>query len=479
MAPRPEWLFDRDREWAQLSAFARPSAPGAGLAIVYGRRRQGKTTLLEAVVETHGAHYWQARQQSSAQNLASYADAVARWTSAPAPMRFRTWDDAFAATFALGDAIVLIDEFGYLLDTAPEVASIIQANLTPAALRRGRTRLVLCGSAFAQMRALTGADAPLRGRASLELVVGPFDYRTAASFWGVGENPTAAFRLHALVGGTPGYRQLAGAAPTRGNIDRWAIEHVLSPSSPLHREGRILIAEDTALTDRALYWSVMAAVADGARRRQEVAEAVGRTDSALTFPLRVLLESGWLELRADPFHRNRPTLAVTEPIVRTQRVLIEPDEGRLQRGQAAAAWEDAAPRLISLIEGPHLEWMASEWVAACAAADTVGGTVRLVGPGVLRAASRRYQLDVVATQAARHGGDEVILIGEAKAGLQPMGVAELDRLDAATAALGSRAAATVKRLLVARAGFTAELRRVARRRGDVELADLDRLYGGD
>lgn len=477
--PRPAWLFDREREWAALSAFAQPAEPGAGLAIVYGRRRQGKTTLLEALVEVHGARYWQARQQSSAQNLASYADAMASWSGAPAPLRFRSWDEAIAATFELDAApVVLIDEFGYLLDTAPEVASIIQAHLTPSALRSGRTRLVLCGSAFAQMRSLTGADAPLRGRAALELVVGPFDYRTAAAFWGLDGNVAAAFRLHALVGGTPGYRQLAGRGPARGNVDRWAIDHLLSPSSPLHREGRIVIAEDTALTDRSLYWGVLAAVADGARRRGQVAEALGRTESAVAFPLRVLLDSGWLELRVDPFHRNRSTLALTEPIVRAHRVLIEPDELRLQRGLAEAAWDDAGGRLAALIEGPHLEWMAAEWVAAFADPHTVGGVVRSAGPGVLRAGGRTYQLDVVATQANRHGADEVILIGEAKAGHQPVGIAELDRLDAAAARLGARAATGVKRLLVARSGFTAELRRAVRARPDVELADLERLYAG-
>lgn len=44
--------------------------------------------------------------------------------------------------------------------------------------------------------------------------------------------------------------------------------------------------------------------------------------------------------------------------------------------------------------------------------------------------------------------------------------------------LGPRAAPTVKRVLVARCGFTTEVRRQARVRGDIELVDLDRLYNG-
>jgi hypothetical protein len=34
-------------------------------------------------------------------------------------------------------------------------------------------------------------------------------------------------------------------------------------------------------------------------------------------------------------------------------------------------------------------------------------------------------------------------------------------------------------MLVARAGFSAELRRTARSRSDVELIDIDRLYSGE
>jgi hypothetical protein len=42
----------------------------------------------------------------------------------------------------------------------------------------------------------------------------------------------------------------------------------------------------------------------------------------------------------------------------------------------------------------------------------------------------------------------------------------------------ARIGALPKLLLFAGSGFTDDLRRVARRRGDVELVDLDRMYHG-
>jgi hypothetical protein len=45
-APKPDHLFDRDAEWKGLVSFAADAHPGATLAVVSGRRRQGKSYLL-------------------------------------------------------------------------------------------------------------------------------------------------------------------------------------------------------------------------------------------------------------------------------------------------------------------------------------------------------------------------------------------------------------------------------------------------
>jgi AAA+ ATPase superfamily predicted ATPase len=44
-------VHDRTREWAELTRFLHAGGPGATLGFVYGRRRQGKTFLLNRFVE--------------------------------------------------------------------------------------------------------------------------------------------------------------------------------------------------------------------------------------------------------------------------------------------------------------------------------------------------------------------------------------------------------------------------------------------
>ncbi len=494
---KPTWLFDRDIEWDALARFAHMTG-GARMALVYGRRRQGKTLLLDAFSQAVGGLVWQARQQSSAQNLKELARA---WSAHPAtqpaavgadgaaPPGFGSWDDAFETILSAPPGrpgFVVLDEFGYLLDAVPGLASVLQAHLTPARAREGATRLVLCGSAYAQMRALLDARAPLRGRASLDLVVRPFDPWQAAAFWGLDDNPRAAFSLHALVGGTPAYRDLVGEVPARGDVARWAQRHLLNPASPLAREGRMLVAEDPSLGDRALYLGVLGAIAEGARRRGEIARTLGRPESSMSFPIEVLVASGWIEPVGDPLHDRRAQLQLAEPMARTQRLLVEPNELRLGRpGQTAAdVWNDERATIARLIDAPHMEMLAARWIAERAAPSTVGGTVDRVGPSLFAANDGRSQLDLVATERGVTS-DRVLCVGEVKAGARLTGIAELERLDvivgrlAATPPRRRVAVGEVKRILVARAGFTAELVRASRARTDVELVDLDRIYGGE
>ena len=97
-----------------------------------------------------------------------------------------------------------------------------------------------------EMRALLDGTAPLRGRASLELVVQPFDFRTAAAFWKLDSNPAAAFEMFSYVGGTPAYVTFAsGERPGGGNVE---ILTGLSAGEIIVFEGSDRIANGTPVT---------------------------------------------------------------------------------------------------------------------------------------------------------------------------------------------------------------------------------------
>ncbi|MGH3544343.1 MAG: hypothetical protein ACRDPW_00175 [Mycobacteriales bacterium] len=51
---KPTEMFDREFEWSEVVRFASRADPQATLGIVSGRRRQGKTFLLDALCRASG-----------------------------------------------------------------------------------------------------------------------------------------------------------------------------------------------------------------------------------------------------------------------------------------------------------------------------------------------------------------------------------------------------------------------------------------
>ena len=209
MIPKPDRVFDRDREWNGLASFASNPVRGSLLGVVSGRRRQGKSFLLEALSSVTGGLYFPSLEETETVGLRSFSSALIR-QGVPVSRPLQSWGDAIALLFgALRDQprTVVIDEFPFLVKASPSLPSIIQRELGPGGSGNESTaRLLLCGSAMSVMGGLLAGQAPLRGRASLELLIRPFEYTDAARFWDAGD-PKLALLLHAVVGGTPAYRR--------------------------------------------------------------------------------------------------------------------------------------------------------------------------------------------------------------------------------------------------------------------------------
>lgn len=487
--PKPAALSGREREWAALTRFSALADEGARLGVVYGRRRQGKTFMLDLLAQGTGGFMFTAPQQSSAQNLQMLGAAYAEHLGLADPVRFATWQAAFDALLRLGErrdepTVVVLDEFPFLLDTEPSLASLLQIAIGPTAraFRAGRTRLILCGSALTTMRSLLVGTAPLRGRAVLELIVPPFTFREAAGFWGLDSDPDVAFRVHSLLGGTPAYKGMSGGVPSRADFGAWVAGGLLDPASALFREGNVLLYEQPGLVDPGLYFSVLGAIADGAARRSEIAGLLQRPDAALAHPLSVLEELQLIARSEDALRARRPVYRIAEPIIRFHQLVIRPREAVLAARGGARVWRDVADTVTSKVYGPHLEDLVREWVLAYASESTVGGQANEARSAVVACAQHRagHEIDVVAVEDLPGSSRKVLAIGEAKATEKPVGDGELARLDHLRELLPpSKAPGEVRLLLFSRSGFTKELTQSAGRRRDVELIDLDRLYGGE
>jgi len=496
-------VFDRDAEWADLAGFALSALPGLRIAVVYGRRRQGKSYLLRRLTDAVDGLYHLATEQAESVSLRRFGDSLAAWSGLSAgAFGFGDWEQALrTAAEALSarsrqpaspgvPALLVLDEFPYLAQETPGLPSIVQSlydTLGPGAGTAAiPLRLILCGSAISVMADLLSGTKALRGRAALELRVRPFDYRDARAYWGI-TNPAAAFAHNAVVGGTPGYRELVAeprVPEDPAQLGDWLAGNVLRPSMPLFDEARRVVHEDPRIRDTGTYSSVLAAVAAGESSPTKIGGLLGRPATSLEHQLATLASAGFIDRRHDLLLNRRPVVTVADPMVRFHELIIEPYQADLEAGRPNPVWAEAEHTVESKIFGPHFEALAAGWVARHASAEA-GLTVGPVGQTVVACREHKagHEIDVLALTRGsrpRSRGAPVAFIGEAKHRDRRPGLAELRRLhhlrslltdsghDAADAALG----------LFSASGFTEELEaEAASSRGKILLANLDTLYG--
>lgn len=486
---KPADMFDRDREWDLLGRFIEDERPGATLGIVSGRRRQGKSFLLEAACEMASGFYFSAHEATEAESLSLIGAALTTFLDPVVPFTPGTWDQVVDVLLRMGrerNLPVVLDEFPYLARVSPSLPSVIQNAYAPRRRERtaSRTRLLLCGSAMSLMGSLLSGNAPLRGRASLDMTVHTLDYRLAAQFWEL-TDPRLAFGVYAVVGGTPAYRteMIRYDAPhDQADFDDWVVRTVLSPGSPMFMEARYLLAEEPDLREPALYHSVLAAIAEGSTVRGAIANRIGRKTNDLAHPLNVLEDAGLIRREADAFQANRSHFLISEPLLSFYHVMMRPFWPQLTRALGTdRIWRRERQRFTASILGPRFEELCREWVLRFAG-DRFGGWPAQVLPGIVNdpELKKTRQVDVAVVGHADTGQPPLLAIGEAKWN-EVMGTDHLERLIRIRDLVGGlKKYDTTRTHLVcfSGAGFTENLTSAAAD-GKVDLVTLEDLYGAN
>lgn len=260
---------------AELAALERWwSGTDARMAMVWGRRRVGKTALVRRFADGRRTvfHTGASRGQSTELTLLArqvggigvtgVRDLVARG--------YTDWDDALdhVATVAEREPLLLVlDEFPELAATTPELPNLLRAFLDRS---QGHTRLriLLCGSAVRYMEALQQQRQPLYGRMDLTLAVHPFaPWEAALMLPDLG--PAERAVVYGIVGGTPMYLAWWNqAAPLAENLRELACE----PGARLLTEGELILATEAEAGEYPR--AVLHAIATGSTRHNEIRDVI-------------------------------------------------------------------------------------------------------------------------------------------------------------------------------------------------------------
>jgi AAA+ ATPase superfamily predicted ATPase len=159
---------------------SRPQAPTAGLFILYGRRRVGKTRLLSHWLESRrieNALYWTATTHGAPYQLRDFSQQLLRFDprfqAPPTPdFSFSNWEAALEnlaelAKTSTAPLTIIVDEFTYLIRHEPALVSVLQKAWDLSLSLLPNLRLVLTGSMVGMMeRDVLSYQAPLYGRAT-------------------------------------------------------------------------------------------------------------------------------------------------------------------------------------------------------------------------------------------------------------------------------------------------------------------------
>jgi AAA+ ATPase superfamily predicted ATPase len=144
----PAPFIGRQRELAVLQELAASGKPE--LFVLYGRRRVGKTELLQQLCHGRRAAYFLAAQVRDKDNLRAFRKVLEEALGDPllGQIDFPDWGAALAyVAERTGDErlILVLDEFPYLCEANPGLPSLVQRFWDQHG-KRSRLMLVLCGS---------------------------------------------------------------------------------------------------------------------------------------------------------------------------------------------------------------------------------------------------------------------------------------------------------------------------------------------
>ncbi|HKP77478.1 MAG TPA: ATP-binding protein [Longimicrobiaceae bacterium] len=351
-------FIDREREAEELRALA--DSGSRKMALLFGRRRVGKTFLLTNLWEPERAFYFTASATLPEINRRVLIEEAARWTGEELrPEDHPTWRAVFRTLLALAperDIVIVLDEFQYLAGESGlrEVASELNAVWESRLQRTGGLLLVLAGSAIRTLEALKDGGSPLYGRLNWSGRLHAFDYFDAARMLD-GYSRADQVRAYAAFGGVPKY---LSAVRTTRTLERNIIDLILSPTGEVRLQLETALSQEEGLREFATYQGILSAAGIKRRFTGEIAMASGQAlDGGFRRMLDRLQELGYLETERNFGEAGNQAVRwrICDPALRMYYGLVLPNESAIASAGAATVWKERlAAQVFPTYVGQHV-----------------------------------------------------------------------------------------------------------------------------
>ena len=259
-------FIGREREVAALDRLYESNK--FEFAVIYGRRRVGKTALINHFIDNKEAIYFMGVESNEKQNLENFSKSIIEYSSGiEAETSFLSFQAALEYVFKLAEKkrlILAIDEYPYVARSSKSLASTLQL-LIDKYKDTSQLMLILCGSSMSYMEdEVLAYKSPLYGRRTAQMKIQPFSFEeTCRCFKNFSDEDKA------LAYGKNTY---------------------LNPISFLYEEPTNLLKQE--VREPAIYTAIITAIAVGASRMSDISNKVGEDSNICANYLKSLINLG-------------------------------------------------------------------------------------------------------------------------------------------------------------------------------------------
>ena len=316
-------------------------------AVIYGRRRVGKTALINEFVKDKDNIFFTGVETNAKQNLDNFSRCIMEYnTGIASGASFNSFQMALEHVFELAKTkriVLVIDEYPYVARASKSLASTLQL-LIDKNKDTSKLFLILCGSSMSYMKdhVLT-YKAPLYGRRTAQFKIKPFEFLEACRYFKNFSDVDKAL-AYGVVGGTPQYlMQLDDTLSIEENIKN---TH-LNPSSSIFEEPNNLLKQE--VREPAIYNAVITAIATGSSKMNEISNKIDEDTSVCATYIKNLITLGIVK-KESPYGEksSRKTIySIEDNMFRFWYRFVPENTSIISRGAVDLAYSRIAPEIPS------------------------------------------------------------------------------------------------------------------------------------
>ena len=336
-------FIGRERELASLNNLYHTGK--FEFVVLYGRRRVGKTALINHFIGGKNAIYFMGVESNAKQNLENFSKSIIEFASGiAADTSFASFQAALETVFQLSEKerlILAIDEYPYVARASKSLASTLQL-LIDKYKNQSKLMLILCGSSMSYMEDhVLAYKAPLYGRRTAQIKLQPFDFLETCRYFKSFSAEDKAL-AYGVMGGTPQYLlQMNDRLSIEDNIKNT----YLNPTSSLYEEPTNLLKQE--VREPAIYTAIITAIATGASRMSEISGKVGENTNVCATYLKNLVTLGIVQ-KETPYGEKaskRSIYSIDDNMFRFWYRFVPENTSMIARGAADLVYKRIEPHL--------------------------------------------------------------------------------------------------------------------------------------